>query len=126
MKIYSAPSHLVAPQPDRARYDAAAQEAADLAYKAEVKKYIIGLGYDGPNTGKTVKYSVADGYALYMIVEKGKSFGLMHLDMFATYSYPYINRQKKSDVMALLRFEEATAALIERNRVAKEAQKANA
>lgn len=101
MKVFSLPSDCPVPEVDYKNFNMDKCTADMEAHKITVKNKLISLGYTGKLTGETVKISVADGYAEYMIAD-GSKFSLIHLPYLDGYSYPYISRLTKKDVINLV------------------------
>ena len=70
MKVYGAPAHITL-TPDYSNYNRAEEEKKEAAYKEAIKADLIGTGFKGPNTGRIVRFGVADGYAQYMFADGG-------------------------------------------------------
>jgi len=57
-------------------------------YTKSMEAYIRGLGYAEPETGKVIRFPVADGYAEYMVISV-KNPQLVHLEVGDCYSFQY-------------------------------------
>ena len=79
-------------------------------YRAAVKEELHGLGFNGPLTGKTIKFGVADGYATYMYADDGRRSCLIHLNEFDGYSYQHIEFLPKKEILAEIEREEKRKA----------------
>jgi hypothetical protein len=71
-------------------------------------------GYTGARTGKIVRDQVADGYASYMVMEKGKAISLMCMDWIDGYQSPWAHRWTRGDVVKLIERQEAFEAFFAR------------
>lgn len=69
-------------------YDFKMVRANDEKYKKDVEAKIRALGYDDKYTGKTIKFGVGDGYAVYMVATV-KPLTLIHLQLVDTWSFQY-------------------------------------
>ena len=78
MKIYCLPAEVPAPTPNYANYDHKAEMAAEEKHMADLKAWLRKAGYTGKYTGEIYKEHVADGHAIYMVMD-GRKFGLIHL-----------------------------------------------
>lgn len=85
----------------------------DKDYIARIKEWLIGLGYTGKNTGKTVYFPVADGAATYMLAEGSKSF-LVHVDIGDAYAEPMVQYMPKKAIMEQITRQEGLAKLFRR------------
>jgi hypothetical protein len=90
---------LPAPEPDYRNYDRAAEEAREEAHKAQIKAWMVGQGYTGPLTGEIVRFSVADGHALYMMADGKKGSFLIHLPYGDGYHYQHIVHLPKAVIV---------------------------
>lgn len=79
-KIYAIPAECPAPVVDYSNYDHKKVEAAEKKHMADLKKFLIKAGYDKPMTGEIYQEPVADGYAVYMVADAGRQWGLIHLE----------------------------------------------
>lgn len=98
MKVYAAPAGITL-TPDYSNYNREAEQKKEEAYKAEIKKWLTENGYNGPLTGEVASFGVADGYAQYMLGDKGRSGILIHLDIGDGYQFPYVERLTKADIV---------------------------
>lgn len=108
MKIFAATV------PSRFNYD---DRETTLEEKIEVNRQaneaaVRSWGYTGAHTGKIVQDQVADGYASYMVMEKGKSISLMHMDWIDGYQSRWAHRWTRSDVVGLIKRREAFEAYL--------------
>ena len=73
---------------DHSNLDFAALTRAEDDHANTLKIWLKVNGYTGPNTGKIIRFSVADGCASYMFADaKGQSC-LIHLPYGDAYQYP--------------------------------------
>ena len=100
MKVFALPAEVPAPQVDYLNFDLNRVTNDERRHRLALQAHLINLGYTGKNTGKTVNFPVADGYAQYMIMEHGKTFALIHLPYGDAYQFQYANRLTKQDVLA--------------------------
>ncbi len=109
MQVYAAPESIPAPQFDINATVEAYDKLCD-EHKAKLVTWLKANGYTGANTGKTVRFSVADGYAVYMLAEGKKSI-LIHLDHWDGYSFPEVKFLPKKEILARIKQEEALSKL---------------
>ena len=100
MKVFSLPAEVPAPEIDYMNFDLNKMTNQERAHRLQLQAHLHKLGWTGKNTGKTVNFPVADGYAQYMIAEAGKQFALIHLPYGDAYQFQYANRLTKRDVLA--------------------------
>lgn len=110
MKVYAAPEGITL-TPDYRNYDRDAERKKEEAYKEAIKAWLIENGYNGPNTGGIASFGVADGYAQYMFGEKGRSGILIHLDIGDGYSFQYVDRLTKAEIIQSINCDKAIKAM---------------
>lgn len=98
MKVYAAPADITLVT-DYSNYNRVEEQKKEAAYKEAIKSWLVENGYNGPNTGGIASFPVADGYAQYMLGEKGRSTILIHLEIGDAYNYQFIERLTKADIM---------------------------
>lgn len=79
MKVYACPEECPAPEPDYKNYDFAKEQKRQEEHSAKLKQWLIDAGYSGSHTGDIFAMPMGDGYAQYMIGDKGRSGILIHL-----------------------------------------------
>lgn len=120
MKVYATPKEI--PTPDFAdaltdnRYDRAKDDANIAKFQGDLKDHLIAQGYTGKLTGKVIRFPVADGYAAYMVAQKGASLVLLHLAIHDAYAIPAAHERglTAADVRAKIKQAEAMAAIFGR------------
>lgn len=121
MKVYALPSSIPAPVPNYRNYDREAEIAAEEAHKAALKKHFMDLGYTGKNTGRIYREGVADGEALYMVIEAPRGtnakdkFFLIHLPYGDGYQSRHVHYMNKKGILELIDSSDRLDALF-RNR----------
>ena len=98
MKIYGIPEEVPAPEVDYSNYDFKKQEAAEKKHMKDLKKFLISMGYDKPMTGEILQEPIADGYAVYMVADAGRQWGLIHLEYGDGYHSPNVEFLTKAEV----------------------------
>lgn len=98
MKVYAAPEGITL-TPDYSNYNRVEEQRKEDEYKAAIKKWLVENGYNGPLTGEVASFGVADGYAQYMLGDKGRGGILIHLDIGDAWHYQYIERLTKADIV---------------------------
>lgn len=101
MKVFGAPEGITL-TPDYSNYNREAEREKEEKYKADIKDWLLKNGFSGPLTGEIASFGVADGYAQYMFGDAGRSSILIHLNIGDGYSFPYIERLAKSDIVAAI------------------------
>ena len=81
------------------RFDRDGYYKAIEDHKAKVKAWLLAHGYKGKNTGRIVRFPVADGYAEYMIAEGGRKSGLIHLPYGDGYDYRDVEFLPKKEIL---------------------------
>lgn len=71
----------------------------DDEHEQAVKKWLADNGYIGKNSGRIVRFGVADGHAAYMIAEGARKFFLIHLPYGDAYQYPDAQYLPKSEIL---------------------------
>lgn len=113
MKVFALPESVPAPQVDYMNYNRDKVIAAEAAHKAALKRHLIEAGYTGEHTGEIAQFSVADGYALYMLGE-GAGHGrdiLIHLPYGDAYRYLHIEHLPKSAILDTIAHRQKIDAL---------------
>jgi len=110
MKIYSCPKEVPAPEPDYSNYDHAKVDADEQRHMDALKSWLIEKGYTGKYTGEIYKEGVADGYALYMVMD-GRTFGLIHLPYGDAYQSRDVGFLPKKEIIRRLGSAKKFAAL---------------
>ena len=81
MKVYGCPDECAWSDPDYANYDFDKERKREEEHAAKLKAWLIEQGYSGQYTGEIFQEPHADGYAQYMMGDKGRAAGsvLIHL-----------------------------------------------
>ncbi len=79
MKVCAPPDEVPWSEPDYANYDPAKEARREEEHRIALKEWLIKAGYDGKYTGEILSEPMADGYANYMMADKGRSSFLVHL-----------------------------------------------
>lgn len=104
MKVYSLPKEVPAPVPNYS--DMEKVFADEEKHKEQLKAHLIKTGFSGKNTGKTVRFQVADGYAVYMLAE-GKTSCLIHLPYGDGYDYRDVQYIPKAEILRRIKADES-------------------
>lgn len=110
MKVYSVPSEVPAPVVDWIHFDYHKMVKDQSDHQARLKAWLVSQGYTGKNTGKIVRFQVADGYAVYMMAEGRKSV-LIHLPYGDSYQYPDVRFLPKKEILRRIAQEENLSKL---------------
>ena len=113
MKVYGLPTQL-AYTTEYSNYSYEKEKAKEEQTLAALKTFMVEGGYDGPLTGEIVRFGVADGYAQYMFCDGGRKSCLIHLPFGDAWSYPYIERLTKKDILDNITSAKRMAALFGR------------
>lgn len=117
MKCYAPPSDIPLPASNFSdpAYD---WQAEDQKYIAALKQKLQDGGYNGPNTGEIVRFGIADGYAQYMVAEKGRSMVLIHLPLGDEWDIPaaHMRGLTRKDILEDIRRSKAMDKLFGRSR----------
>jgi|SRR5947207_7182107 len=118
MKVFTAPNRIQPPDLATAgmvagRFQPAVYEAAQQEYLQKVRQLLLDQGYTGPHTGEVFRIPWADGYAQYMVAERGKAMALVHLPLGDGWHVPpYMTRGlRKADILTDLARTKNLAAL---------------
>lgn len=87
MKVYACPAEIPEPKYDYRNFNSKQFQEVEAAHKAQLKSWLQDKGYNGKNTGEIVRFPVADGYAQYMLGDKGKGGILIHLPYGDAWNY---------------------------------------
>lgn len=87
MKVFACPDEIKPPQIDYANFDRQKMLDDEEAHQVAIKAHMIAMGYNGPQTGKVISFSVADGSAQYMFADAGAKSVLIHLPYGDAYQY---------------------------------------
>lgn len=112
MKVYDLPEGIEY-KPDYMNYDHKVEEQRQEEVTAKTKAWLLQNGFNGPNSGKTVSFGVADGYAIYMLAEGRKSF-LIHLPFVDGYHYRDVEFLPKREILRRIKQEEGLKAIFGR------------
>lgn len=99
MKVYSCPDECAAPEPDYSNYDFAKEQKLQEEHTAKLKSWLISQGYTGKYTGEIYQTARGDGYALYMIGDKGRSGILIHLPYGDAWDDPDVGFVPKTEIV---------------------------
>lgn len=98
MNMYEMPSQIPAPVVDYSNFNLQKMQEDEAKHQEALKQYLIELGYNKPLTGEILKEPIADGYALYMVVDAGREWGLMHLPYGDAYHSQNVEFLPKTEV----------------------------
>ena len=87
-KIYDAPEEIEVPRIDFANFNKAEQDKKDEQYLNALKAYLANLGWNGKNAGEVIKFPVADGYAMYMVISM-RPLQLVHIPLWDAWHFQY-------------------------------------
>jgi hypothetical protein len=99
MKVFTLPKEVPAPVVDYANFDLKKLEEAEKAHSATLKDHLVGMGYNGPHTGKIVCIPHADSHAQYMIADAPKNFVLIHLPYCDAWDSPWARKLTKAEAI---------------------------
>lgn len=110
MKVYSAPEHIKYVI-DYSNYDFELERKRETEYIESVKAWGKANGYSGKLTGELVYFPVADGHAVYMYMDNGRSSCLIHIPIGDAWHYPHIQYLPKSEIVGQIARHKKMAAL---------------
>lgn len=108
MKVFTLPTEVPAPRVDYMNYDREQVIRDETEHRAALKKFFTDLGYTGKNTGRIYRESVADGQALYMVIEAPRGtnakdkFFLVHLPYGDAYQSRTVHYMNKKGILELI------------------------
>lgn len=112
MKVYNLPVEVPFPDPDYQNYDWDAEQRREAEHRAALSAWLRANGWTGKNTGRTVRFGVADGYALYMLAEgPGRKSCLIHLPYGDAYQYRDVEFLPKAEILRRLDQQDTIAKL---------------
>jgi hypothetical protein len=114
MKVFSCPDLKV---PSHSVADLQNWQKIDDAFVAEMATVMRDkYGYTGARTGQVFRIPWADGYAQYMVAERGTTMHLVHVPTGDAWHVPeYMTRGlRKADILAALHREAVVAKLFAR------------
>ena len=107
-----------APHVDYKNYDREKVYADEQAHKAALKAELLARGFTGKHTGRIYRENVADGYALYMVVDPVRGskakFGLIHLPYGDGYRSNMVHYLPKSKIISIIDSNDAFDALFKK------------
>jgi len=107
MTVYKCPEAVQFVHTDWCNLDVKVEQNRILNHKASLLTWLQSNGYKGKLTGEVVRFSVADGYAEYMVADKGRSCDLIHLPYWDAYQLPYAHRLTRKDIIQAIEVEKA-------------------
>ncbi len=111
MNIYALPTEVPAPKVDFSNYDHKKELEAENKHMADLKAFLIKQGYDKPLTGEILSEPIADGKALYMVLDGGRTWGLIHLPYGDAYDSPNVQFLPKAEVKRRVQAEKKLRAM---------------
>lgn len=112
--IYSAPKKIKKPEINFSNFDRAKYMQDELDYIEALREDIKRKGYRGKNSGKIIKFQVADGYAKYMVLQL-RPLSLIHLPLDDGYQAPNVDLMTASRVNEMINAEEMLEAFFKKN-----------
>ena len=113
-KIYSAPKGIKSVDAFDyfidGEFNRNAYEEAQVKYKDDLKRELNSLGYNDTLTGEVVSFPVADGYALYMVMNEAP-LKLVHLEISDSYRFEYEKKLTLSHIKERIESEKKLAEL---------------
>lgn len=120
MKVFTVPNEVPVPTVDYRNFDLDKVQKDEEDHKEAVKKYFTDLGYTGKNTGRIYRESVADGQAVYMVVEAPRGtnakhkFFLIHLPYGDGYHSRTVGYMNKKGILDLIEADERLQAFFKK------------
>ncbi len=107
-EIYSAPKEVRLPKLDFSNMQDYNKDCN--RYVSDLVKHIKDMGYKGKNVGEIVKFSVADGYAEYMVLSM-KPMRLVHIPLGDAYEFQYAHLMTAKEINQKLDAQKKLAQL---------------
>jgi len=107
-EIYSAPKEVRLPKLDFSNMQDYNKDCN--RYISDLVKHIKDMGYKGKNVGEIVKFSVADGYAEYMVLSM-KPMRLVHIPLGDAYEFQYAHLMTAKEINQKLDAQKKLAQL---------------
>jgi hypothetical protein len=99
MKVYACPDECQFPEPDYSNYNPDNERKREEEHQLKLKQWLADAGYTGPYTGEIYSTPRADGYANYMIGDKGRSGILIHLPYGDGWDSPDVEYLPKAEII---------------------------
>jgi hypothetical protein len=103
--VYNAPATIEVPCISKFikdGFDRKAWSEAQKAYIEEIRVYLVLNGWGSkPNFGEVITFSVADGFAEYMVIDS-KTAKLVHIPLGDAYESEVAHLSKSKDIMAAI------------------------
>lgn len=99
MRIYSCPTEVPAPEIDFRNYNHDREMRREEEHRQQLAQWLRTNGYPGANTGRICSFPVADGKAMYMVAEKGRSVSLIHLPYGDAWQYRDVQFLPKDEIL---------------------------
>lgn len=112
MKVYGVPEEIPFAKPDYANYDRDREEKREAEHMDAIRGWLAENGFDGEHSGKTLGFGVGDGYARYMLADKGRQSFLIHLPYGDAYQYRDVEFLPKKEIINRIELEERRAAFV--------------
>lgn len=81
---------------------------ANDQYIQDMKAMLIEHGYKGKNSGEVIKFPVADGHALYMVISM-RPLELMHIPIVDAWDFQYAHLLTAKEVNTQIEAEKSLA-----------------
>ena len=112
MKVYAFPSHIQKPE-ITFPFNPEAERQREVQASAELRAWLIHMGYTGPNTGEEYAIGHADGAARYMVAEGpagSRVFSLIHLPYCDAWDSPWAKKVTRAEVIKHIQANKAWEA----------------
>jgi len=113
-EIYNAPEEVKQPTIDWSNYDHEKYQAACDKYLQALKAKLQEMGFRGKNVGEVVKFPIADGYAMYMVISM-RPLRLMHIPLGDSYHYPNVDLMTAQRIQEVIDAQKALEEMIANN-----------
>jgi len=114
-KIYNAPKEIKKPEFDFSNFNRKEHQEKEDKYIKDLEQYIRSKGFKGKNVGKTIQFPVADGYAVYMIIQM-RPLMLMHVPIGDEWHYENVDLMTAKRVQEILDQAEAMKKLFSKKK----------
>ncbi len=107
--IYAVPTEFENTVPDIFQNQDKYQELEEK-WLEELRQYCLTNGADDGYVGETIRFGVADGYAVYMVASLSPKVELLHLPLMDGYNFEYVHlmnvKEVKKQIDGAKKFEE--------------------
>ena len=108
--IYSPPKELKEPEFSFENFDYKEHQKKSQKYLDDLKAILVKSGYTDKLCGETIRFPVADGYAVYMIASM-KPLKLIHIPLDDAWDFPQAHLLTATEVKKMIEQDKAMKKL---------------